>query len=99
LSFTRTIFRSLFVTDAIRSGLRPDPARLPRLKEIRANLLDRMHEAKDHGWLGKVAAIEASLAAADRKLKAMRLLAARHTVTHLGMPDFRAATGRSTPNP
>jgi hypothetical protein len=69
---------------------------MPRLKEIRANLLERMQEAKEHGWLGEVAAIEASLAAADRKLEAMHMLAARHTVTHLGMPDFRAATGRST---
>jgi hypothetical protein len=63
---------------------------------IRANLLDRMQEAKDHGWLGEVAAIESSLAAADRKLEAMRAIAARHTATHLGMPDFRAATGRTS---
>lgn len=74
--------------------LRPDPAQMPRLKEIRANLLDRMNEAKKHGWLGEVAAIEASLVAADRKLEAMNAIAARHTVTHLGMPDFRTATGR-----
>jgi hypothetical protein len=68
---------------------------MPRLNEIRANLLERMQEAKDQGWLGEVAAIEASLAAADRKMDAMNATASRHTVTHLGMPDFRAATGRS----
>jgi integrase len=79
--------------------LRPDPAQMPRLKEIRANLLDRMQEAKDRGWLGEVAAIEASLVAADRKLEAMSAITARHIVTHLGMPDFRAATGRSTSDP
>ncbi|BCB84795.1 hypothetical protein [Phytohabitans suffuscus] len=76
--------------------IRPDPAQLPRLKGIRVNLLERMKEAKDHGWLGEVAAIEASLAAADRKLDVMNAIAARHTVTHLGMSDFRATTGRST---
>ena len=65
-------------------------------EKIRANLLDRTQEAKKHGWLGEVAAIEASLAAADRKLEAMSAITSRHTVTHLGMPDFRAATGRST---
>jgi hypothetical protein len=79
--------------------LRPDPAQAPRLQEVRANLLDRLHEATEHGWLGEVAAIETSIAAADRKLEAMRQIAAKHTVTHLGMPDFRAATGRSTPQP
>jgi hypothetical protein len=79
--------------------LRPDPAQAPRLQEIRANLLDRLQEAKEHGWLGEVAAIETSIGAADRKLETMRQIAAKHTITHLGMPDFRAATGRSTPQP
>ena len=71
----------------------------PRLQEIRANLLDRLQEANEHGWLGEVAAIETSIAAADRKLETMRQIAAKHTITHLGMPDFRAATGPSTPQP
>jgi hypothetical protein len=79
--------------------LRPDPAQLPRLEEIRANLTDRLQEAKEQGWLGEVAAIEASLAAAEQKLTAMRELAARHTRTYLGMPDFRPAVGRSSPQP
>jgi hypothetical protein len=79
--------------------LRPDPAQLPRLEEIHANLTDRLQEAKEQGWLGEVAAIEASLAAANQKLAAMRELAARHTTTYLGMPDFRPAVGRSSPRP
>ncbi|MDT0547662.1 MULTISPECIES: hypothetical protein [unclassified Streptomyces] len=69
---------------------------MPRLKEIHANLLDRLQEAKEQGWLGEVAAIEASLAAAEQKLAAMREVAARHTAVHLGMPDFRATAGRHT---
>ncbi|MFE5513835.1 tyrosine-type recombinase/integrase [Streptomyces sp. NPDC056529] len=77
--------------------LRPDPAQMPRLKEIHANLLDRLREAKEQGWLGEVAAIETSLTAAEQKLAAMRDLAARHTTVHLGMPDFRTTAGRLTP--
>ena len=37
--------------------LRVDPTQMPRLEEIRANLVDRLQEAKDQGWLGEVAAI------------------------------------------
>ncbi|WP_433859739.1 hypothetical protein [Streptomyces kronopolitis] len=72
---------------------------MPRLEEIHANLLDQLPEAKDEGWLGEVAAIEASLAAAEQKLAAMRDLAARHTTVHLGMPDFRTTVGRFTTSP
>ncbi|MFJ3699628.1 hypothetical protein ACIPW9_36820 [Streptomyces sp. NPDC090052] len=59
------------------------------MKEIHANLLDRLQEAKEQGRLGEFAAIEASLAAAEQKFAAMRDLAARHTTVNLGMPDFR----------
>jgi len=79
--------------------LRPDPAQLPRLEEIRANLTDRLQEAKQQGWLGEVAALETSLAAANQKLAAVRELATRHTMTYLGMPDFRPAVGRASPPP
>ncbi|MFD5889701.1 hypothetical protein ACFWHQ_27490 [Streptomyces sp. NPDC060334] len=67
---------------------------MPRLEEIRANLVDRLQEAKEQGWLGEVAAIEASLAAAEQKLTAMRDVSARHTAVHLGMPEFRNSAGR-----
>ncbi|GGK28535.1 hypothetical protein GCM10011583_70660 [Streptomyces camponoticapitis] len=70
---------------------------MPRLEEILTNLVDRLREAKEQGWLGEVAAIEASLAAAEQKLTAMRDLAARHTTVHLGMPDFRGAVARIDP--
>jgi len=67
-----------------------------RLEEIHANLLDRLEEATDQGWLGEVAAIETTLAAAAQKLKAMHELAA--SSVHLGMPDVRGAAGRSGPS-
>jgi len=79
--------------------LLPDPERMPRLEEIHANLIDRLQEAKEQGWLGEVAAIEASLAAAEQKLAAMRDIAARHTTVHLGMSDFRTSAGRLAPEP
>jgi len=59
---------------------------MPRLEEIRANLADRLQEARDQGWLGEVAAIETTLAAAAQKLEAMRELTARSTTVSLGMP-------------
>jgi hypothetical protein len=34
------------------------------LEEIHANLVDRLQEAKDQGWLGEVAAIETTMVAA-----------------------------------
>jgi hypothetical protein len=73
-----------------------DPAQLPRLEEIHANLADRLQEAKDQGWLGEVAAIETTMAAAAQKLEAMRKAATRGTTIVLGMPEVRSATGRAS---
>ena len=75
--------------------LRIDPAQMSRLEEIHANLTDRLEEAKQQGWLGEVAAIDTTMAAAVQKLEAMRT--ARTATVHLGMPDLRASTGRSSP--
>jgi hypothetical protein len=71
---------------------------VPRLEEIHASLGDRLQEAKDQGWLGEVAAIETTLAAAAQKLQAMRAITAKRAITHLGMPDIRPAAGRSSPD-
>ncbi len=80
--------------------LRVDPAQIPRLEEIHANLADRLQEANEQGWLGEVAAIETTMAAAARKLEAMRDLATRTTSTsiHLGMPDICPSAGRRSPD-
>jgi hypothetical protein len=72
---------------------------MPRLEEIHANLGDRLQEARDQGWLGEVAAIKTTLAAAAQKLEAMRGLSTRSAVTHLGMPDVRPSAGRCSPDP
>jgi hypothetical protein len=67
-----------------------------RLEGIHANIVDRLQEAKEQGWLGEVAAIETTMAAAAQKLEAMR--AARSATVHLGVPDLRSALGRSSPD-
>ncbi|WP_210435073.1 hypothetical protein [Saccharopolyspora sp. ASAGF58] len=64
------------------------------MEEIHANLVDRLAEAKEQGWLGEVAAIETTMAAAAQKLDAMR--AARSGTVLLGMPDVRSSIGRSS---
>jgi hypothetical protein len=71
---------------------------MPPLEEIHANLGDRLQKAKEQGWLGEVAAIEATLAAAQ-KLQAMRDLTTRSASTsiHIGMPDVRPSAGRHSP--
>ena len=76
--------------------LRPEPDQMPRLVEIRDNLQARITEAKRENWLGEVAGLEATLAAAEQKLDSMRQLALRHGETHLGMPDFRTTVSRAT---
>jgi site-specific recombinase XerD len=76
-------------------ALRPDPDQAPRLKTIIANLNDRIAEARQHGWLGEIAGLETSLTAANQKLATMQRLADHHRVTHLGMPSFTDAVGRT----
>lgn len=80
------------MSDARSFGV--DPAQMPRLDEIHANLVDRLAEAKAQGWLGEVAAIETTLAAAAQKLDAMR--AARSAPVQPGMPDSRSSAGRTS---
>jgi hypothetical protein len=70
---------------------------MPRLEAIHANLGDRLQEAREQGWLGEVAAIETTMAAAAQKLEAICDLTTRRTSIHLGMPDVRPSAGRSSP--
>lgn len=62
----------------------------------RAEAGARLLEAREQGWGGEIAGLEVSIAAAGHKLAAMDQMAARHQVTHLGMPDFRPSVGRSS---
>lgn len=77
--------------------LRVDPAQLPRLEEIHANLTDRLQEAKEHGWMGEVAAIETTTAPAEQKLESMR--AARSATVHLGIPKSATRLGAPALSP
>lgn len=77
-------------------ALRPDPAQAPRLEAIRQNLDARIAEVREHGWLGEIAGLQVSRAAAEQKLAAMQQLAANHRTTHLGMPDYRPVAGRTS---
>src|SRR5260370_11959012 len=77
--------------------LRPDPAQLPRLHEIRGNLTARIAEAHREGWLGEIAGLEATVAAADQKLQAMKHGAGRHAVTHLIWGCLISATASGGP--
>jgi hypothetical protein len=79
--------------------LRVDPAQKPRLEEIHANLLNRLKEAKEQGWLGEVAAIETTMAAAEQKLSTMCELETQNPTVHLGLPTLRTSAGRATPQP
>jgi hypothetical protein len=63
--------------------LRVDPAQIPRLEAIQANLVERLREAREQGWLGEVAAIETTIAAARHKLAAMRESTGRHSTVQL----------------
>ncbi|MGI5401382.1 hypothetical protein ACQEVG_18430 [Streptomyces sp. CA-135486] len=60
---------------------------------------DRLQEAREQGWLGKVAAIETTMLAAAQKLEVMLERAAQPSTVSLGMPDFRRNAGRSSAEP
>jgi hypothetical protein len=77
-------------------------ARLPRRRKLLAwtagaNLIDRLQEAREQGWLGQVAAIATTPAATEQKLHAMQAVANQSSVVSLGMPGVRQSTGRSSP--
>ena len=48
--------------------LRPDPDQRHRLVEIRDNLIARITEAEQEGWLGEIEGLQVSLASAEEKL-------------------------------
>jgi hypothetical protein len=69
------------------SLLRPEPTQLPRLTEIRNNLLARINEAREQGWLGEVDGLKISLSAANNKIA--QLEESTRRTTDLGMPRYR----------
>ncbi|MEV5546478.1 hypothetical protein AB0L35_10115 [Streptomyces sp. NPDC052309] len=63
------------------SLLRPDPAQRGRLVEIRDNLIDRIAEAEQHGWLGEIEGLRVSLNGAESKINQMDMTARRRART------------------
>jgi hypothetical protein len=49
----------------------PEPSQRHRLIEIRDNLISRITEARQEGWLGEIEGLEVSLAGAEEKLVQM----------------------------
>ena len=76
--------------------LRPDRAQRGRLIEVRDNLISRIAEARNQGWLGEADGLQISLAGAREKLRQLDQMAASSTRVQLGMPTFPQVAGRST---
>ncbi|MFD3476682.1 tyrosine-type recombinase/integrase [Streptomyces sp. NPDC058695] len=70
------------------SLLRPDPAQRDRLVEIRDNLIDRIAEAEQQGWLGEIEGLRVSLTGAESKISQIDTTAGGGPV-RLGMPAQR----------
>src|SRR5674476_1010489 len=65
--------------------LRPDPAQRHRLLDIRDNLIARIDEARNEGWLGEVEGLQISLNGARSKLLQLDQLTTRSPIG-LGIP-------------
>ncbi|MFJ5804045.1 hypothetical protein [Streptomyces decoyicus] len=75
--------------------LRPDPAQRHRLVEIRDNLIARIIEAEQEGWLGEIEGLQVSLARAEEKFTQLDAEQVRQSqVINLGMPRFRQVATR-----
>lgn len=76
--------------------VRVDPAQRPRLAGIRDNLITRIEEAHQQGWIGEAEGLKISLAAANAKLAQLdQLTARRSAAVSLGMPAFPKVAGRA----
>ena len=65
--------------------LRPEPSRLPLLRELETNLTERIAEARERVWLGEVVGLQETLVALRDKTQ----LAERLALT--GITDTPAA--------
>lgn len=69
--------------------LQVDSSAIGRLREIADSLQARIHEARDHGWLGEIEGLEVSLAGARQKITGVERRPAGPV--SLGLPVFRPA--------
>lgn len=75
----------------------PDPAQRPRIAEIRDNLIARIDEAEQEGWLGELEGLRISLAGSDDKLAQIDRRPPPATQIHLGMPTFLSTSPKDPP--
>jgi hypothetical protein len=68
----------------------------PRLIEVRDNLIARVAEARQQGWLGEVDGLQISLDGARQKMDQIEQMTARSTDVNLDMPTFSQIAGRAT---
>ncbi|WP_407565923.1 DUF6192 family protein [Streptomyces sp. 184] len=96
----RHIDRAVEFLDLVTACLRrPEPAQRARLIEIRDNLIARIAEAEQEGWLGEVEGLQVSLAGVEEKLRQIDAeVHRRTTAVDLGMPLWpeRHPSERST---
>ena len=72
--------------------LRPEPSRLPLLRELVANLEERVNEARQCVWLGEVAGLQETLTALRQSPLAEQL-------TATGITDTPRRWAEVTPSP
>jgi integrase len=75
--------------------MRPDPAERDRLVDIRDNLIARIAEARQQGWLGEVEGLQVSLHAARHKLEQVEQITDNRRSIPLGLPSYAASAGRT----
>jgi hypothetical protein len=69
--------------------------RSARLVQIRDNLIARIAEARQHGWLGEVEGLQVSLHAARQKLEQVDQITSHRRSVPLGLPTYGATAGRT----
>ncbi|OKJ25824.1 hypothetical protein AMK22_32360 [Streptomyces sp. CB01580] len=69
--------------------MRPDPAQRERLVEIRDNLVARITEAEQQGWLGEIEGLQVSLTGAEAKIRQIDDSSPVPGPVHLGLPTTR----------
>jgi hypothetical protein len=76
--------------------LRPDPAQRHRPIEIRDDLIARITEAEQEGWLGEIEGLQVSLASEEEKLPQLESERERQCkALDLGMPTFSQIATRT----
>lgn len=73
--------------------LRPDPAQRHRPIEIRDDLIARITEAEQEGWLGEIEGLQVSLASEEEKLPQLESERERQCKVPTQLRDLRVGSG------